>query len=258
MSVCSWGFNSPRSHHGGKPRNVEIPTVRGFPYVLEAKNAPENVLIHRVLHSSPPMNDDETAVSTSDMSASRSSLKRFMYQSQGHGRRRMAQHALYGLHVRWFSGLFVYHVAWFVGRRAVGRNALRSPCFGTFDGPPPVEHPIAPERTVIKAAACRTGRGRVSAARRTVQRPRVDSIASTAPAASSGGPHRDTAYGHVRVATETLRSTDHPHAGANRRVCIVTGTAARHHPGYGPKHARMQASDGTPGRRTPAYGSIGL
>ena len=225
------------------------------------------------------MNDDETAVSTSDMSASRSSLKRFMYQSQGHGRRRMAQHALYGLHVRWFSGLFVYHVAWFVGRRAVGRNALRSPCFGTFDGPPPVEHPIAPERTVIKAAACRTGRGRVSAARRTVQRPRVDSIASTAPAASSGGPHRDTAYGHVRVATETLRSTGHPHAGANRRirivtgilrrvghphaganrrVCIVTGTAARHHPGYGPKHARMQASDGTPGRRTPAYGSIGL
>ncbi len=27
------------------------------------------------------MNDDETAVSTSDMSASRSSLKRFVYQS---------------------------------------------------------------------------------------------------------------------------------------------------------------------------------
>lgn len=134
----------------------------------------------------------------------------------------------------------------------MGRNAPRSPCFGTFDGPPPVEHPIAPEYTAIKAAVCRS-LGRVSAARRTVQ-----SLwnTPTAPATSSGSPDRDAEYGQVRVVTEMLRRIGRPHADAIRRVRVVTGTVARPHSGYGPKHARMRHPTGRPGVACPHMGPL--
>ncbi len=176
----------------------------------------------------------------------------------------------------------------------MGRNAPRSPCFGTFDGPPPVEHPIAPECTAIKAVVCRS-LGRVSAARRTVQSPRNT---PTAPATSSGSSDRDAEYGQVRVVTgilrrigrphtdanrrirvvtEMLRRVDHPrtdasrrvyvgtgmlrrigrpHADASRRVRVVAGTVARPHSGYGPKHARMRHPTGRSGVACPHTGPL--
>lgn len=59
------------------PETLKYQRFGVFPYVLES----ENVLIYRALHLFPSIDDDETAVSTSDMSTSRSSLKRSEYLS---------------------------------------------------------------------------------------------------------------------------------------------------------------------------------
>ena len=183
------GGSTPPARTMEKTRTVEIPTVRVFSYALEVKN----VLIYRVLHSFLSTNDDETAAATSDMSASRSSLKRSAYRSNV-----MATDGWPSIRCMAFTFvgfrdfLFIIGmVPWSVGRKAMGRNGR--------------ETLVSARLTVRRLWNTRSHRnardksrrmpqvaGHVSAARRILQSPRVASIVSIAPAASSGSPDPHT------------------------------------------------------------------
>ncbi len=119
----------------------------------------------------------------------------------------------YSLHVRWFSGLFVYHAVWFHGMWGVGLWA------GMHR-----EAPVSARLTVRRLWNTRS--------RRNAPRGMPPQVAGayrrhpdhTGHIIRQSGPRRRIR--HVRVVTGILRRIGRPHTDAIRMVRVVTGTVA--------------------------------